>query len=151
MFWSSVCFFPIFAWFVELSDFTMAMWGHTYLVALFGSMLFMVLDLRGAPQLALLRGAAAAFFARISYALYLAHSYVLTLVFLAARSDHTILAWRGAALTACAFVISVAISAGSYRLIEGPLIRLAHRKFSYDTPKEIRPSKSAPSKPAGTR
>ena len=74
VFWSSACFFPIFAWFVELSDFNMAMWGHSYLVALFGSMVFMVLERKGAPQLVFLRSRFAAFFARISYALYLTHT-----------------------------------------------------------------------------
>jgi peptidoglycan/LPS O-acetylase OafA/YrhL len=135
VFWSTACFFPIFAWFVELSDFTMAMWGHTYLVALYGSMVFMVLDRRGSPWLALLRSRLAAFFARISYALYLNHGGMLTLVFLAAGYDHTILTWRGAALTVCAFAISVSICAASYRLVEGPLIRMAHRKFGFDKPK----------------
>jgi len=134
VFWSTACFFPVFAWFIELSDFNMAMWGHTYLVALFGSLVFIVLDRRGAPQLALLRNRPAAFFARISYALYLVHGNVLNLTFSAARYDHTILTWRGAALTACAFATSVAICAASYRLIEGPLIRIAHRKFSFDKP-----------------
>jgi peptidoglycan/LPS O-acetylase OafA/YrhL len=132
VFWSAACFFPVFAWFVELSDFNMAMWGHTYLVALFGSMVFIVLGRRGAPQLALLRSRPAAFFARISYALYLVHGNVLNLTFSAASYDHTILTWRGAALTACAFAISVTICAASYRLIEGPLITMAHRKFSFD-------------------
>jgi peptidoglycan/LPS O-acetylase OafA/YrhL len=136
-FWSAACFFPIFAWVVTKSDFTMAMCGHTYLVALFGSVVFMVLDHRGAPQLAFLRSRSAAFFARISYALYLTHGYVLTLVFLAAGYGSTILTSRGAALTACAFAISVAICSASYRLIEGPLIRMAHRKFSFGKPPTI--------------
>lgn len=135
VFWSAACFFPVFAWFVELSDFNMAMWGHTYLVALFGSIVFVVLDRRGAPQFTLLRSGPAAFFARISYALYLVHGNVLNLAFSAARYDHTILTWRGAALTACAFATSVAICTASYRLIEGPLITMAHRKFNFDKPK----------------
>ncbi|HEX3358176.1 MAG TPA: acyltransferase [Tepidisphaeraceae bacterium] len=137
VFWSTVGFFPIFAWFVELSDFNMATWGHSYLVALFGSMVFVVLDHRNAPQLAFLRSGFAAFFARISYALYLTHGYVLILVFVLARHDRTILTWRGLALTICAFAISVAICSASYRFIEGPLIRMAHRKFSFGEPKEI--------------
>jgi peptidoglycan/LPS O-acetylase OafA/YrhL len=137
-FWSTACFFPVFAWFVELSDFNMAMWGHTYLVALFGSMVFMVLDHRGAPRLAFLRSAPAAFFARISYALYLNHTGVLIMVFLAAGSDsRTILSWRGAALTAFALAISVSICAISYRFIEGPLIRMGHRKFRFGEPNKI--------------
>lgn len=137
VFWLTACFFPIFAWFVELSDFNMAMWGHSYLAALFGSMVFMVLERKGAPQLAFLRSRLAAFFARISYALYLTHGYVLVLVFLAVRYDRTILTWQGFALMTCAFAISVAICAASYRLIEGPMIRMAHRKFSFDEPKKV--------------
>jgi peptidoglycan/LPS O-acetylase OafA/YrhL len=137
-FWSTACVLPIFAWGVELSDFTMAMWGHTYLVALFGSVVFMVLEHRGAPRLALLRSSPAAFFARISYALYLNHTGVLIMVFLAAGYDsHTIMSWQGGALTALALAISVLISSLSYRLVEGPLIRLAHRKFRFGAPTTI--------------
>lgn len=136
VFWSTACCFPAFAWFVDLSDFNMAMWGHTYLVALFGSMVFMVLDRRGAPQFGFLRSGFAAFFARIYYALYLTHGCVLVLVFLAARTGPTILGWKGAALTICAFAISVAICSASYAPIEGPLIRMAQRKFSFDKPKK---------------
>jgi peptidoglycan/LPS O-acetylase OafA/YrhL len=108
------------------------MWGHTYLVAFYGSIVFMALDQRDKPWLAFLRSGPAAFFARISYALYLTHGSVLVLVFLAARSGHTILTWQGAALTVCAFALSVAICAASYRLVEGPLIAMAHQRFSFD-------------------
>jgi peptidoglycan/LPS O-acetylase OafA/YrhL len=52
-------------------------------------------------------------------------------------NGHTILTWRGATLTACTFLISVAICAASYRFIEGPLIRIAHRKFRYENPRQI--------------
>ncbi len=135
VFWSTACFFPIFAWFVEFSDFNMAVWGHSYLVALFGSMVFMVLERKGAPQLAFLRSGLAAFFARISYALYLTHGYVLVLVFLAVKYERTILTWQGLGLTTCAFAISVAICVASYRFIEGPMIRTAQRKFNFDEPK----------------
>lgn len=134
VFWSCVCFFPIFAWVIENSTFTMAVWGHSYLVALFGSTVFMVLDHRGAPQLAFLRSRPAAFFASISYALYLTHGYVLILVFLAAKSSPTVVTWHGAALTILAFAISIAICVASYRFIEGPLIRMAHRKFTFGKP-----------------
>jgi peptidoglycan/LPS O-acetylase OafA/YrhL len=47
------------------------------------------------------------------------------------KRTHGILTWQGAALTLCAFAISIAICAASYRFIEDPLIRSAHRKFSY--------------------
>jgi peptidoglycan/LPS O-acetylase OafA/YrhL len=145
-FWSSVCFFPIFAWMIDHSDRTMAVWGHSYLVALYGSTLFMVLDHRGSPQLAFLRSRFAAFFARISYALYLTHGYVLTLAFMAAGyggGNHTILTWQGIALTVCAFAISVAICWASYLLIEGPMINAAHRKFSFGDARDISSEASA--------
>ena len=134
VFWSTACLFPIFAWVINHSTFNMATWGHTYLVAFFGSMVFIVLDHRGAPQLAFLRSRPAAFFARISYALYLNHGCVLILVFLAAGYDPTVLTWQGAALTVCAFAISVLICSASYLLIEGPLIRMAHGKFNFGNP-----------------
>jgi peptidoglycan/LPS O-acetylase OafA/YrhL len=88
---------------------------------------------RDKPWLALLRSGPAAFFARISYALYLVHSSVLVLVFAAARyHEPTMLTWRGGALMICAFALSVAICTASYRLIEGPLIAMAHQRFSFD-------------------
>jgi peptidoglycan/LPS O-acetylase OafA/YrhL len=71
LFWSAACFFPVYAWVIPNSDFSNSIWGHTYLVAFYGSLLFVVLDRKGSPQLALLRSKAAGFFARISYALYL--------------------------------------------------------------------------------
>lgn len=137
VFWSSVCLFPVFAWVIENSTFNMTVWGHSYLVALFGSALFMVLDHKGAPQLAFLRSRPAAFFARISYALYLTHTYVLILVFLAAKSSPTVVTWQGAALTILALAISIAICVASYRFIEGPLIAMAHRRFTYGRPTKI--------------
>jgi peptidoglycan/LPS O-acetylase OafA/YrhL len=138
VFWSTACFFPIFAWVIENSNFSNAMWGHTYLVAFYGSTVFMVLDQRDKPQrdkpwLAFLRSRLAAFFARISYALYLTHTSVLVLVFSAVKyHESTMLTWHGTALLICAFALSVAICAASYRLIEGPLIAMAHQKFSFD-------------------
>ena len=138
VFWSTACFFPIFAWVIENSNFSNAMWGHTYLVAFYGSTVFMVLDQRDKPQrdkpwLAFLRSRPAAFFARISYALYLTHTSVLVLVFSAVKyHESTMLTWHGTALLICAFALSVAICSASYRLIEGPLIAMAHQKFSFD-------------------
>jgi peptidoglycan/LPS O-acetylase OafA/YrhL len=135
VFWSSVCFLPIFAWVIENSTFNMAVWGHSYLVALCGSTVFMVLEHKGAPQLTFLRSGPAAFFARISYALYLTHTYVVILVFLAAKSSPTVVTLQGAALTILAFAISIAICIASYRFIEEPLIRMAHRKFNFGKPR----------------
>lgn len=125
------CFFPVFAWGVEKSVLNMALWGHTYAVALFGSALFVVLDRRGTPQLAFLRSRVAAFFARISYALYLVHTPVLVVTFAAVRSAPTFSIGGSLLLIACAFAISVAICWASYLLIEGPLIRMAHKRFRY--------------------
>ena len=98
----------------------------------------MVVARRGAPQLAFLGSRSAAFFARISYALYLTHGYLLILAFLATNGYRpTILTWQGAALTICAFAAAVAISSASSLLIEGPLIGMAHRKFSFGEPKKV--------------
>jgi peptidoglycan/LPS O-acetylase OafA/YrhL len=110
----------------------MAIWGHTYLVALFGSAVFMVLESRGSPSLALLRSRGAEFFARISYALYLVHINVLIFVFLLFRTDRTIETPAGAALTAAALAISGLICFVSYRFFEGPLIRMAHQKYRFE-------------------
>jgi peptidoglycan/LPS O-acetylase OafA/YrhL len=129
----TTCAFPVFAFLIGGdTDFHMAIWGHTYLVALFGSAVFMVLESRGSPSLALLRSRAAEFFARISYALYLVHINVLIFVFLVFRTDRTIETPAGAVLTAAALASSVLICFVSYRFFEGPLIRMAHQKYRFE-------------------
>jgi peptidoglycan/LPS O-acetylase OafA/YrhL len=129
---ATACAFPLFALLIGgNTDFHMALWGHTYLVALFGSAVFMVLENRGSSSLALLRSRGAEFFARISYALYLVHINVLIVVFLVFRTDRTIETWKGAILTAVALAVSVLICFASYRLFEGPLIRMAHQKYRF--------------------
>jgi peptidoglycan/LPS O-acetylase OafA/YrhL len=110
----------------------MALWGHSYLVAFYGSAVFIVLESKGSPSLSLLRSRAAEFFARISYALYLVHINVLIFVFLVFRTDRTIETPAGAALTASALAISVLICLASYRFFEGPLIRMAHQKYRFE-------------------
>ena len=130
---ATVCAFPGFAFLIgENTDIHMALWGHTYLVALFGSVVFMVLENRGSGRLAVLRSDAAEFVARISYALYLVHINVLIYVFLVFRTKRTIETFEGAALTALALALSVLICFASYRFFEGPRIRMAHRKFRFD-------------------
>jgi peptidoglycan/LPS O-acetylase OafA/YrhL len=130
---AAACAFPLFAlWIGKNTDFHMALWGHSYLVAFFGSAVFMVLESTGAPSLALLRSGPAEFFARISYALYLVHINVLILVFLPFRADRTIGTLQGAGLTALALAISVLICFVSYRCFEGPLIRMAHQKYRFE-------------------
>jgi len=48
------CAFPVFALLIgKNTDFHMALWGHSYLVAFFGCAVFMVLESRGSPSLAL--------------------------------------------------------------------------------------------------
>jgi peptidoglycan/LPS O-acetylase OafA/YrhL len=129
----TACAFPVFAFLIgENTDFHMALWGHSYLVALFGSAVFMVLESRDSPSLALLRSRSAEFFARISYALYLLHINVLIFVFLVFRTDRTIETLTGAALTASALAISILICFVSYRFFEGPLIRMAHQKYRFE-------------------
>jgi peptidoglycan/LPS O-acetylase OafA/YrhL len=142
---ATVCAFPMFVFLIGgNTDFHMALWGHTYLMALFGSAVFMVLQNRGSPSLALLISRAAEFFARISYALYLIHINVLIFVFLVFRTDRTIETWKGAILTAVALAISVLICFISYVSFEGHLIRMAHQKFRFEgasrTAAESRPA-----------
>jgi peptidoglycan/LPS O-acetylase OafA/YrhL len=128
----TACAFPLFALLIgENTDFHMALWGHSYLVALFGSAVFMVLESTGSPSLAVLRSPLAEFFARISYALYLVHINVLIFVFLVFRTDRTTATLQGAGLTALALAISVLICFLSYRFFEGPLIRMAHQKYRF--------------------
>jgi peptidoglycan/LPS O-acetylase OafA/YrhL len=130
---ATTCAFPVFALLIgKNTDFHMALWGHSYLVAFFGSAVFMVLENRGSPSLALLRSPLAEFFARISYALYLVHINVLVFVFLLFRTDRTIDTPTGVALTASALAISVLICFASYRFFEGPLIRMAHQKYRFE-------------------
>jgi peptidoglycan/LPS O-acetylase OafA/YrhL len=130
---ASACAFPMFAFLIgENTDVHMAFWGHTYLVALFGSAVFVVLENKGAGPLTFLRSSVAEFFARISYALYLVHINVLILVFAVFRTDRTIETVAGVGLMAFASVISVLICFTSYRFFEGPLIRMAHRRFRFD-------------------
>src|SRR6476659_4128765 len=62
------------------------------------------------------------------------HGCVLTLVFLSVRSAPTVSTLRGIVLTGCAFALSILICAASYRFVEGPLIRMAHRKFRFEQP-----------------
>jgi peptidoglycan/LPS O-acetylase OafA/YrhL len=129
----TACALPVFAYLIgENTDFHMALWGHSYLVAFFGSAVFMVLESRGSPSLALLRSRMAEFFARISYALYLVHINGLIFVFWVFRTDRTIETLKGAALTAFALAISVLICFVSYRFFEGPLIRMAHQKYRFE-------------------
>jgi peptidoglycan/LPS O-acetylase OafA/YrhL len=128
----TACAFPLFALLIgENTDFHMALWGHSYLVALFGSAVFMVLESTGSPALVLLRSPLAEFFARISYALYLVHINVLIFVFLMFRADRTTGTLQGTVLTALALAISVLICFASYRFFEGPLIRMAHQKYRF--------------------
>jgi peptidoglycan/LPS O-acetylase OafA/YrhL len=124
----TACAGPVFAFLIGGdTDFHMALWGHTYLVALFGSAVFIVLENRNSAWLAILRSRAAEFFARISYALYLVHVNVLIIVFWMFRTHPTIKTIQGVALTAFALAASVLIC-----FFEAPLIRMGHRKFWLD-------------------
>jgi peptidoglycan/LPS O-acetylase OafA/YrhL len=130
--WASVCFFPVFAFLLGRDPiFHMAFWGYSYLVVLFGAIVFSVLQAQGSRWLAFLRTGAAAFFARISYALYLVHTNILVLTLLAFGSPRTIETPKGAAVTALAFAISVLICAASFRFFEAPLVKLAHHRFTF--------------------
>jgi peptidoglycan/LPS O-acetylase OafA/YrhL len=129
----TVCAVPLFAFLIGRdTDFHMALWGHSYLVALFGSMLFMVLENRNSASLKILRSRAAEFFARISYALYLVHVNVLIAVFWIFGRQPGIETASGVAVTALALATSTLLCFLSYRYFEAPLIRMGHRKFQFE-------------------
>jgi peptidoglycan/LPS O-acetylase OafA/YrhL len=142
----TACAAPLFAFLIGRdADFHMALWGHSYLVALYGSALFMVLENRNSAALAVLRSRAAEFFARISYALYLVHINVLIAVFWIFGGQPTIETVKGVAVTALALATSTLICFMSYRYFEAPLIRIGHRKFRFE---EASGSAAAQSRPA---
>jgi len=123
-----------------------AVWGHSYLVALYGSTLFMVLDHRGSSAARVSSKPVRRILCENFLRIVLTHGYVLTLAFMAAGyggGNHTITDLAGIALTVCAFAISVAICWASYLLIEGPMINAAHRKFSYGDARDISSEASA--------
>ena len=124
VFWITALFFPAFAVLIGTNnDYHMALWGHTYLVILFGSMMSLVLGLQGSPALRFLRGRTLSFFAHISYALYLVHVNVLFLTFLAlGYRGHDVTTRPGVLLTALSFAISVVMCGISYRYFELPVM-----------------------------
>lgn len=129
---ATTCVLPIFVLAIgKHTDRHMAIWGHTYLVALYGAILFTVLQQKGAPFLSVLRSAPARFFGDISYALYLVHLNVWVLLSLLFGITRGIDEPAGAALTMAAFAVSVVICAVSYRYFERPLVRFSHRRFQY--------------------
>lgn len=138
-FWLCVLLFPAFVLTAFGSAIHMAAWGYSYLVVLYGSVLFMTVDRAGRPETSYLRGVVAAFFARISYSLYLVHGPVLIVVFaLAARSAPTFALHEAAYLVILAFLLSIGICWLSYRLIERPLVKMAHQRFNYSDDQRAR-------------
>ncbi|MBR0846712.1 acyltransferase [Bradyrhizobium diazoefficiens] len=124
--------FPVYAAILSPNtDMHMALWGHTYLGAFYGALLYTVLRRRGTPSFAVLRSRAAMFFARISYALYLVHVCVSLLIAIALKASRDVSTWQGLAVAICAFALSVAICWLSARFFEVPLVRFAHRHFRY--------------------
>jgi len=131
IFWTTLLLFPAFVFAVgQNGDAAWAYLGHTYLGLLCGSILFMVAWNTGASEMAFLRSAPALFFARISYALYLVHGAVFANI--NGAFGNSLLASPIVAILS--FAISVLICVVSYRFLEEPMIRLGHRKFSYQPP-----------------
>jgi peptidoglycan/LPS O-acetylase OafA/YrhL len=118
---AALCLLPLFTFDSGSIDSKMALWGHSYLVALFGSMVFLVVNAHGSGRLGFLRRPIAGFFARISYALYLVHQAVagVLLVFFA----------NGPVLIMVAFAVSIGICVVSARFLERPLIMFARQRF----------------------
>jgi peptidoglycan/LPS O-acetylase OafA/YrhL len=129
----SACLFPVFASLFSTPDTSrpMALWGYTYLAVAYGSLVFVVLQYQGSEYLGFLRTRATEFFARISYALYLTHIVVLSLVFIGFRSPQNLNTWKGIALTGLSFLVSIVACELSYRILERPMIEFAHGKFTF--------------------
>jgi peptidoglycan/LPS O-acetylase OafA/YrhL len=127
----SAALFPLYMFLGNSSEFVSAAVGHSYLVLLYGALVFVIVHSRGAPSLAILRSHTAAFFASISYALYLVHTNILFLLLGLMRSGQPVTTWEGAGLRIVSFAISVALCAASYRYFERPLIRYAHQRFQF--------------------
>lgn len=129
---ASACFFPVYAALIgRHTDMHMALWGHTYLALLYGSLLFMTLQNTGTSQLSSLRSKPAAFFASISYALYLVHTSALLALSILSGTSRDVSTWPGRLLAVSAFVLSVGVCWLSYRLFEQRLTGFAHRRFVY--------------------
>jgi len=125
IFWIAALSFPIFSFAVagENSNAHWACWGHTYLVALIGPGLSMVLQNQGTPRLAFLRTDLGAFFAKISYPLYLIHETVFRAVNGAVGTKFVTII--------TSFALAVLISTALSRLIETPMIAIGRRKFKF--------------------
>lgn len=136
----TTCLLPLFALAIaKHSDLHMALWGHTYLVGLYGAILFTVLQMRGSQRLSILRSRTMGFFAKISYALYLVHVNVWILVCHTFGVGRNLETQAGIALTALSFALSVSICALSWRFFEGPLQRMGHSIFTYGSPRAPAP------------
>ena len=140
----SACLFPVYAALIgRHTDMHMALWGHTYLALLYGSLLFMTLQNTGASRLAFLRSKPAAFFARISYALYLVHTSILLSLSILLGVPRDVSTWPGRWLAFAAFFLSVALCWLSFKLLEQRLIGFAHRRFIYRKGDRPGPTQSA--------
>ena len=78
-----------------------------------------------------MRSAVLRYFGRISYALYIFHFGIYGLVDRALPKMDQTHALRLVCVSVLAFVISIAMSEGSWRLIESKSINRAHAKYSY--------------------
>ncbi|WP_342709183.1 acyltransferase [Bradyrhizobium sp. B124] len=105
--------------------------SHTQVEIFFGSLLFVVLENRGSPKLALLRSSVANFFAKTSYAAYLTHHVIVYLLFAVLHQPRTVESLAGLSLTFSALALTFALCALSYRYFERPLLDFAHRRFSF--------------------
>jgi peptidoglycan/LPS O-acetylase OafA/YrhL len=129
---ASALLFPAYAALIgRHTDMHMALWGHTYLALLYGSLLFMTLQNAGSSRLAFLRSKPAEFFARMSYALYLVHTSVLLSLSIVSGVSRDVSTWPGRVLAVSAFFVSLGLCWLSFKVFEQRLIRFAHRRFVY--------------------
>jgi peptidoglycan/LPS O-acetylase OafA/YrhL len=106
--------------------------GYSWLAALYGCLLLLVLSQTDGWLAAIMRWKSLRSLGAISYCVYLIH---LTILFLAQRlilhSSPQIYSFKGIAVTVFAALITLALAALSWRYFEKPLIRRGHT-YAYD-------------------
>jgi peptidoglycan/LPS O-acetylase OafA/YrhL len=108
-----------------------AAWEHTLAEVFFGAVVFSVLENQGSPGLSFLRSSIFSPLAAWSYASYMIHHWVAYIVFAALGVTRTLTTFAGIATTALSVVVTFGLCALSYRILERPLNRYAHHRFSF--------------------
>jgi peptidoglycan/LPS O-acetylase OafA/YrhL len=108
--------------------------GFTWLAVFYVVILILALIRRDGPIACLMRLSWLRELGRISYCVYIIHLAVNVICHsLLRRASPATSDWRGAAVTVFAAFATVGIASISWKVFEGPLVRLGH-SFKYQTP-----------------